>query len=164
MLVTCLDVDIWAFPALWEFHDVISMFRPWLNTHAVISIYRYHYFPEVAERLKNKIHLTPNLTTMITGHGNIKTNLHKFKLIDSPNCPCGHNDQTTDHVLFKCTLLNEERERLISAVSRTDDWPPHKHTRIRKHYKAFTRFTNQISFDRLNSWLGITPTPIRSHK
>jgi hypothetical protein len=42
MLVTYLDVDIWAFPALWEFHDVISMFRPWLNTLTVISICRYH--------------------------------------------------------------------------------------------------------------------------
>ena len=39
----------------------------------------------------------------------------------------------------------------ISAVSRTDDWPTDKHKLITKQYKAFTRFTNQISFDKLNA-------------
>jgi len=31
------------------------------------------YFPEVTGRLITKIYITPNLTTMITGHGNTKT-------------------------------------------------------------------------------------------
>ena len=88
---------------------------------------------------------------MITGHGNTKTYLHRFKIIYSPECPCGHNDQTTDHILLECTLLNKERDSLISAVSRTDDWPTDKHKLITKHYKAFTRFTNQISSDKLNT-------------
>ena len=39
----------------------------------------------------------------------------------------------------------------ISAISRTDDWPTDKHKLITKLYKAFTRFTNQISFDTLNA-------------
>jgi len=108
------------------------------------------YFPEVTERLITKINITPNLTTMITGHGNTKNYLHRFKIIDSPECPCGHNDQTTDHTLLECTLLSKERDSLISAVSRTDDWPTDKHKLITKQYKAFTRFTNQISFDKLN--------------
>jgi len=30
------------------------------------------YFPKVADRLKLKINVTPNFTTMVTGHGNIK--------------------------------------------------------------------------------------------
>jgi len=30
------------------------------------------YFPKVADRLKLKINVSPNLTTMVTGHGNIK--------------------------------------------------------------------------------------------
>jgi len=55
---------------------------------------------------------------MITGHGNVKIYLHKCKIIDSPKCPSGHNDQTTDHILLECTLLNKERDSLISAVSR----------------------------------------------
>jgi hypothetical protein len=81
---------------------------------------------------------------MITGHGNIKTYLHRHKIIDSLRCPCGH-DQTKEHLLLERTLLNKERYSLISAVSRTDDSPTKKHILIRKHYTTFTRFTNQIS-------------------
>jgi hypothetical protein len=33
------------------------------------------YFPIVAERLKMKINITQNFTTMVTGHGNIKSYL-----------------------------------------------------------------------------------------
>ena len=88
---------------------------------------------------------------MITGNGNIKTYLHRFKIIDSPKCSCGHNDHTTEHLLLDCALLNKERDSLISTVSRTDDWPTNKHILIRKHFKAFIRFTNQISFDKLNA-------------
>ena len=31
------------------------------------------YFPKVADRLKLKINVTPKLTMMVTGHGNIKS-------------------------------------------------------------------------------------------
>jgi hypothetical protein len=48
------------------------------------------YFPKDAERLHTKIHLTQNFTTMITGHGNIKSYLYRFKIIDAANCPCGN--------------------------------------------------------------------------
>ena len=34
------------------------------------------YFPVVNERLKINIKCTPNLTTIITGHGNIRSYLH----------------------------------------------------------------------------------------
>jgi hypothetical protein len=52
------------------------------------------YFPIVAERLNIKISTDQYLTTMLTGHGNIKSYLYRFKLITSPTCPCGKNDQT----------------------------------------------------------------------
>ena len=39
------------------------------------------YFPVVNERLKMNIKCTPNLTTLITAHGNIRSYRHRFKLI-----------------------------------------------------------------------------------
>jgi len=53
------------------------------------------YFPEIRERLHTKINLTQNFTTMVAGHGNIKSYLHRFKIIDTPNCSCGNGNQTT---------------------------------------------------------------------
>jgi hypothetical protein len=40
------------------------------------------YFPVVNERLKTNIKCTPNLTTILTGHGNIRSYHHRFKLIN----------------------------------------------------------------------------------
>jgi len=108
------------------------------------------YFLVVAQRLNMKINLTQNFTIMVTGHRNIKTYLYQFKIIETPTCPCGNKDQTIDHLLFECELLKKERDSLISAASKSDGWPISKYTLISKHYKSFVRFTNQISFDKLN--------------
>jgi hypothetical protein len=40
-------------------------------------------------------------------------------------------------------LLNEDRERLIAAVAKEDNWPIYKDMLIKKHYKAFVKFTKQ---------------------
>jgi len=56
------------------------------------------YFPKVADRLKLKIRVTPNFTMMVTGHGNIKSYLYKYKIIDSPMCPYKIGEQTTDRI------------------------------------------------------------------
>jgi hypothetical protein len=57
------------------------------------------YFLKVADRLKLKINVTPNLTMIVTGHGNIKSYLYKYKIIDSSMCHCKIGKQTTDHIL-----------------------------------------------------------------
>jgi len=102
------------------------------------------YFPKVAERLHTKIHLTQNFTTMVTGHGNIKSYLHRFKIIDVPNCPCENDNQTTEHILLECAILHEDREGLIAAVAEEDSWPINKDKLIKRHYNAFAKFTQQL--------------------
>jgi hypothetical protein len=47
-------------------------------------------------------------------------------------------------------MLNKKRDSLISTVLKTDVWPVSKNTLIRKHLKIFVKFTNKISFDKLN--------------
>ena len=70
------------------------------------------YFPKVADRLKLKIRVTPNLTMMVTGHGNIKSYLYKHKVIDSPMCPCKIGEQTRDQILYDCDLVKQERDKI----------------------------------------------------
>ena len=102
------------------------------------------YFPKVAERLHTKVNLTQNFTTIVTGHGDLKSHLHRFKIIDAPNCPCGNGNQTTEHILLECEILKEDRERLIAAVAKTDNRPINKKMLIKKHYKAFAKFTKKL--------------------
>jgi len=44
------------------------------------------FFPKIADRLKLKINVTPNFTTMVTEHGNIKSYLHKYKILVCMYC------------------------------------------------------------------------------
>jgi len=68
-----------------------------------------------------KINLTRNFTTMVTGHGKTKAYLHRFKIIEALTCPCGTRDQTTNHLLFECELLNKERNIIKLSVLKTKD-------------------------------------------
>jgi hypothetical protein len=52
--------------------------------------------------------------------------------------------QTAEHTLLECAILREERERLIAAVAKTDNWPIKKDMFIKKHYKAFAEFTKTM--------------------
>ena len=53
------------------------------------------YFPDTEGRIKMKLNHTGNLTTILTGHGNIKAYLKRFQISDDLTCPCGKGEQTT---------------------------------------------------------------------
>jgi len=109
------------------------------------------YFPDIEGRLKMKLKLTGNLTTILTGHGNIKAYLYRFNISGEQTCPCGEGDQTTDHIIYDCARLKEERDRLRAAVNKTEDWPTSKRNLLQRHYKEFSKFINSISFEELNA-------------
>jgi hypothetical protein len=75
--------------------------------------------------------------------------LHRFRIIESPDCPCGGGSQTTDHLLFDCASLQEDRECLIGNIARLDSWPVSKRQLGSKHIKQFIRFTSNIDFTKL---------------
>jgi hypothetical protein len=98
------------------------------------------FFPVIRVRLQMKIKITPIFTTMITGHGNLKSYLHRFKIIESPACPCGKTEQTIEHLIFECELLGKERDKLVSGVSKTANWPLSKRILIQEHFQPFVKF------------------------
>jgi hypothetical protein len=98
-----------------------------------------------------KLHHTGNLTTIITGHGNIKANLNRFHISSESTCPCGKGDQTTDHIIYDCARLKKERDRLRAAVTKTNVWPTSKRDLIKGHYREFSKFINSLSFEELNA-------------
>jgi hypothetical protein len=58
-------------------------------------------------------------------------------------------EQTVDHILFDCKLLEQERDSLKAAVLRSENWPVSKHKLVTKFNKTFKKFKNNISFDKL---------------
>jgi hypothetical protein len=57
------------------------------------------FFPSVRNRLRQKIPIFPEFTTMLTGHGKLRSYLYRFGLTDNPMCPC-EEEQTTDYLIF----------------------------------------------------------------
>ena len=87
---------------------------------------------------------TPNFTAIVTGHGNIKTYLHKFSIIENPKCSCGKGEQTVDHIIYSCNLQEQERDRLRAVITRSEQWPISKNKLVLKYYKNFKQFTDSI--------------------
>ena len=96
-----------------------------------------------------KINLTPNITAMVTAHGKTRSYLHLFKIIQSPECTCVNGNQTVDHILYDCSKLNNEREKLIAYISKEDNWPVKKSELVNKYLKQFINFANSIDYGKL---------------
>jgi len=79
--------------------------------------YNKRILPDSSGETTNKNKLHKKLTKIVTGHGNIKSYLHRFRISEAPACPCGNGNQTVEHILFECGILQDERERLIAAVA-----------------------------------------------
>jgi hypothetical protein len=54
-----------------------------------------------------------------------------------------------DHLLYDCTKLQRERERLIRNLSNQDTWPVNKSDLVKKHTKHFIQFVNSVDFEKL---------------
>jgi hypothetical protein len=93
--------------------------------------------------------MTPNFTTMVTGDGNIKSYLHKYKILDSPMCSCKNGEQTIGHILFDFKLLDQERDSLKAAALRSENRSVGTNKLVTEFNKNFTKFTNNISFEKL---------------
>jgi hypothetical protein len=45
------------------------------------------FFPDVEQRLRLRIPITPESTAIVSGHGKTRAYLNRFKIIDDPLCP-----------------------------------------------------------------------------
>jgi hypothetical protein len=95
------------------------------------------FFPSVERRLAVNLHLNPNVTTIKSGYGNIRSYLHRLKLIDSPDCPCKQDIQTLDHLIFQCEKLKYERVMLKNSLLTAGNWPISKSELVDKNLKQF---------------------------
>jgi hypothetical protein len=107
------------------------------------------FFPNVRDGIKLNINANPNFTAMITGHGKTRTYLHRFKLVESAICPRNKEDQTIDHLLNSCKLVQTQRDLFRNNILKYGNWPVSKEELISKHLKSFLTFTKSINFDQL---------------
>jgi len=105
------------------------------------------FFPSVRNRLLQKIPIFPELTTILTGHGKISSYLHRFGLIDNPMCTCEEEEQTVDHLIFKCKKLSNQRNELIQQIKSTGgSWAAKNETLIKNYVNFFVKFVKSVEF------------------
>jgi hypothetical protein len=107
------------------------------------------FFPISKDRLIDKINLTPNFRAIVTAQGKTKAYLQGFNIAECPECPCDGGNQTVDHQIYDCNILQREREKPISKVSKQGNWPVTKSDLVNKYIKYFLEFTNTIDFKKL---------------
>jgi hypothetical protein len=107
------------------------------------------FFPNITDRFKLKIVITSHFTAMVSGHGKTRVYLHRFKLLESAKRSCNNGDQTTDHLIYHCTILQQQWGRLEKDTIQHGIWPISKHELINKYLKSFMKFTNSIDYDKL---------------
>jgi len=95
-----------------------------------------------------KINLTRNFTAMVTAHAKPRSYLRRFKIIESPECPCANGNQTVDHLSYGCSKLNE-RGKLMAHISKEDNWPIRKSELVNKYLKQVIHFTDSIDYEKL---------------
>ena len=62
------------------------------------------------------------LVRLRTGHNRLNSHMHRIlKLAPSPTCPCGQEDQTTEHVLQKCPPSQSYKRRCVACRHFPDD-------------------------------------------
>ena len=62
-------------------------------------------------------------------------------------CVCEQGDQTTDHLIYNCPLLETQRRILREKVIKDGQWPAGKQELTSKHLEAFTAFIESIDFE-----------------
>jgi len=108
------------------------------------------FFPSVKKRLTKKIPIFPELTTLLTGHGNIKSYLYRLGLTDKRMCPCEEEEHTVDHLIFKCKKLLNQREEVIRQIKNTGgNWPATNETLINNYQNFFVKFVRSLELSDL---------------
>jgi hypothetical protein len=71
--------------------------------------------PELYGALQQRKHVVC-ISRLRTGHCHLNEYLHRFNIIETAECECGAEKETTDHFLLNCELYDEERDELRRKV------------------------------------------------
>jgi hypothetical protein len=108
------------------------------------------FFPTVKDRLSKILQMCINLSTIVTGHGKLRSYFRRFKIIEDPTCLCKMSPQTTDHLLWECELLRKQRQVLRNSITKVGGkWPITNSDLANKYTKFFQKFVNSINFETL---------------
>jgi hypothetical protein len=81
------------------------------------------YVPTISSRVALKLFTTTHtLTHFLTGHGNFRQYLHRFKKARNPHCDCDLDAVYTPyHRIFNCPLFEAQRYNLLREIQQNTE-------------------------------------------
>ena len=78
------------------------------------------FIPQVKRQVKLRLPRQVEMARAgcISGHNRLADHMYKLKLKDSPNCPCGTDRQSPEHVVMNCPLHQTSRDQMIEKVEK----------------------------------------------
>ncbi|KAI1303634.1 Retrovirus-related Pol polyprotein from type-1 retrotransposable element R1 [Halotydeus destructor] len=117
----------------------------WLQALASTNAWHhgYGFIKEPADCYKFLQSNTPNRAVIIfvSGHGPFKSYLHRFRLAQALNCPCGAELQDAQHVLFHCPQLHAVRQNFLNG------------TDLKQCWSSLLQSNQRLLFEHVNSML-----------
>jgi len=108
------------------------------------------FFPNIGERKSKRLQMGTNLSTILTGHGPLRSYYHRLKIKDDPECLCRMGPQTTDHLIWVCAHILKQRETLKNRLRKAgENWRLWNSDLANNYTKWFQIFVNSINFDSL---------------
>jgi hypothetical protein len=108
------------------------------------------FFPTVKDRIYKSLQMCIKVSTIVTGHGKLRSYFHRFKIIDDLTCLCKKSSQTADHLLWECELLRKQRQVLRNSIMKVGgNWPITNVDLEDKYTILFQKFVNTINFETL---------------
>jgi len=108
------------------------------------------FFPDIGEHKSKRLQMGINLSTMVTGHGTLRSYYYRFKIKDDLECVCRMGPQTTHHLIWECAQLLEQRETLKNRIKKAGgNWPLSNSDLANNYTRWFQIFVNSINFDTL---------------
>jgi hypothetical protein len=69
---------------------------------------------------------------------------------DEPKCPCNEGEQTVEHLIHVCSILEPQRSYMIKSITtRGGIWPPLYNELVAKYLNDFSKFVNFVDFSKL---------------
>jgi len=109
------------------------------------------FFPKVDQRLKLRIPITPEFTAIVSGHGKTKAYLNRFKLTDNPMYSGNVGEQSVEHLIYVCIILEPNRSYMIKYITTRGGIlpPPTSNELVNKYLNVLTKLVKSIDFTKL---------------
>ena len=88
----------------------------------------FSFIPSIWDRYNVALNTNHYATQFLSGHGNFKSRLASFGLVEGPWCGhCGDGvEETAWHVLAECSMYTEERNELVELWNQHPDEDRHE--------------------------------------